>query len=67
MNYIRNADKLSVGVTKFVVGSWFVIKLEDRLCCLLKGKIEKKKRNEGGKEKSYLTSYKLNITESTQI
>jgi hypothetical protein len=57
LNRNKDVDKLSVGLAKFVVEYWFVIKLEGA-CCLLQRKVEKKKEMEGGHSSSHKLSIK---------
>jgi len=59
LNQNRDADKLSVGVARFVIESWFVIKLKGMM--FISEKNKGRKRNEGGREDDPLLGHKLNI------
>ena len=48
MNQNKDADKQSVGVVEFVVGGWFVIKLEGGVVFVVE-------KNEGNKKKKKKT------------
>jgi len=60
----KDADKPSVGVVKFVVVGWFVIKLGEGGGVLFVAKKNSgRRRNEGREEDGRSPSYKLNITD----
>ena len=62
MNQNKDADKLSVGVTEFVVGSWFVIKLRGIVLIVVE-KNRWRRRNERGRKECCSSCHKLNITD----
>ena len=61
MNQNRDADKLSVEVTGFVVGGWFMIKLGG-VVVFVTEKNGGRRRNGGEWEDGRLSGHKLNIT-----